>query len=190
MIQVFFVRSARRDPWILRRIWVVSAWRHWSFRNCVRVLITVEGANHYPIHVVWGIPQGESGPAVLVTAYRPDPERWNDDFVERRKWKRKLLNTFMKDNRYLRIRASHHRLPVFGQKASRVEYTQKTLACLHKHLFLSVFFRHGIALFLVAEEPVRPDGRPFVFGNLEGGCRKTFQLLPFDFPICRLRAGS
>jgi len=38
-----------------------------------------------PIHVVWGIPKGESRPAVLVTAYRPDPARWTEDFVRRRK---------------------------------------------------------------------------------------------------------
>jgi hypothetical protein len=37
-----------------------------------------------PVHVVWGIPKGALSPAVLVTAYRPDPERWSDDFMKRR----------------------------------------------------------------------------------------------------------
>lgn len=37
-----------------------------------------------PIHVVWGIPRGQAAPAVLVTAYRPDPTRWTDDFLRRR----------------------------------------------------------------------------------------------------------
>jgi len=37
-----------------------------------------------PIHVVWGIPIGQRSPAVLVTAYRPDPARWSDDFLRRR----------------------------------------------------------------------------------------------------------
>lgn len=37
-----------------------------------------------PIHVVWGIPRNETSPAVLVTAYRPDQERWEDDFRRRR----------------------------------------------------------------------------------------------------------
>ena len=37
-----------------------------------------------PIHVVWGIPRGQAAPAVLVTAYRPDPARWSDDFLGRR----------------------------------------------------------------------------------------------------------
>lgn len=37
-----------------------------------------------PVHVVWGIPRGQTSPAVLVTAYRPDPARWTDDFLRRR----------------------------------------------------------------------------------------------------------
>jgi hypothetical protein len=37
------------------------------------------------VHVVWGIPKGAMGPAVLVTAYRPDPSRWSADFKERQK---------------------------------------------------------------------------------------------------------
>jgi len=35
------------------------------------------------IHVVWGIPKGHAMPAVLVTAYRPDPVRWTKDFMRR-----------------------------------------------------------------------------------------------------------
>ena len=38
-----------------------------------------------PVHVVWGIPKGFDAPAVLVTAYRPDPDRWSADFTKRRK---------------------------------------------------------------------------------------------------------
>lgn len=37
-----------------------------------------------PIHILWGIPKGKDRPAVLVTAYRPDPERWQEDFLRRR----------------------------------------------------------------------------------------------------------
>ena len=36
-----------------------------------------------PIHVVWGIPKWRSNPAVVVTAYRPDPRRWTENFLER-----------------------------------------------------------------------------------------------------------
>ena len=37
-----------------------------------------------PIRVVWGVPRGQTSPAVLVTAYRPDPARWTDDFLRRK----------------------------------------------------------------------------------------------------------
>ena len=37
-----------------------------------------------PVHVVWGIPKGRDKPAVLVTAYRPDPARWDEAFTRRR----------------------------------------------------------------------------------------------------------
>ncbi len=36
-----------------------------------------------PIHVVWGIPKGRLTPAVIVTAYRPDPDRWSNDYRRR-----------------------------------------------------------------------------------------------------------
>jgi len=49
---------------------------------CVLVLQT--DRDDRPVHVVWGIPKGESSPAVLVTAYRPDPERWTSDFMRRK----------------------------------------------------------------------------------------------------------
>ena len=38
-----------------------------------------------PIHVVWGLPRGHSRPAVVITAYRPDPKRWSANYMERRK---------------------------------------------------------------------------------------------------------
>jgi hypothetical protein len=38
-----------------------------------------------PIHVVWGIARDSISPAVLITAYRPDPERWGDDSRRRKK---------------------------------------------------------------------------------------------------------
>ncbi|MGB2823387.1 MAG: DUF4258 domain-containing protein [Phycisphaerae bacterium] len=49
---------------------------------CVLVLESDSDGN--PIHVVWGIPKGTSAPAVLVTAYRPDPARWTDQFTRRK----------------------------------------------------------------------------------------------------------
>jgi hypothetical protein len=37
-----------------------------------------------PIHAVWGIPKNVSSPAVLVTAYRPEPNQWSNDFKRRK----------------------------------------------------------------------------------------------------------
>ena len=36
------------------------------------------------VHVVWGIPRGEPSPAALVTAYRPNPEKWDETWRRRR----------------------------------------------------------------------------------------------------------
>ena len=49
------------------------------------VLVLQKDCNGNPIHVVWGIPIGQVSPAVVVTAYRPDPKRWTSDFMRRRK---------------------------------------------------------------------------------------------------------
>jgi len=36
-----------------------------------------------PIHAVWGIPKNQDKPAVLITAYKPDPLRWDKSFTRR-----------------------------------------------------------------------------------------------------------
>ncbi len=54
-----------------------------KFAKCPCVLVLEFDSSHEPIHVVRGIPLKQSGPAVLVTAYRPDPKRWSEDFRER-----------------------------------------------------------------------------------------------------------
>ena len=48
------------------------------------VLVLQRDGRGNPIHVVWGIPRGRTSPAVLVTAYRPDPARWTEDYLRRR----------------------------------------------------------------------------------------------------------
>ena len=47
------------------------------------VLVLQRDHDGKPIHVVWGIPRHASSPAVLVTAYRPDPGQWTEDFMRR-----------------------------------------------------------------------------------------------------------
>jgi hypothetical protein len=47
------------------------------------VLALQQDADGRPIHVLWGIPAGRRRPAVLVTAYRPDPDLWDIEFRKR-----------------------------------------------------------------------------------------------------------
>ncbi len=49
------------------------------------VLVLEYDLDDRPIHVVWGIPAGHETPAVLITAYRPNPKKWHEDFLTRRK---------------------------------------------------------------------------------------------------------
>ena len=48
------------------------------------VLVLQSDRDGSPVHAVWGIPRGETSPAVLVTAYRPDPAKWTTDFRSRK----------------------------------------------------------------------------------------------------------
>lgn len=48
------------------------------------VLALQKDVKGHLIHVVWGIPKGYTSPAVLVTAYRPDPELWQEGFLRRK----------------------------------------------------------------------------------------------------------
>jgi hypothetical protein len=48
------------------------------------ILVLQRDQDGQPIHAVWGIPKGKTSPAVLITAYRPNPDRWTDDLMRRR----------------------------------------------------------------------------------------------------------
>jgi hypothetical protein len=47
------------------------------------VLVLQKDRQGDPVHAVWGIPKGADTPAVLITAYRPDPNRWTNNYLER-----------------------------------------------------------------------------------------------------------
>ena len=48
------------------------------------VLLLQRDRQGQPIHAVWGIPGKALSPAVLITAYRPNPEQWAEGFTRRR----------------------------------------------------------------------------------------------------------
>ena len=47
------------------------------------VLVLQRANDGRPVHAVWGVPRGYNVCAVLVTAYRPDPTRWDETFTRR-----------------------------------------------------------------------------------------------------------
>lgn len=67
----------------LARALIVEDYPEYPKGPCV--LMLQKDRDGSPIHVVWGIPKGASSPAVLVTAYRPNPQQWTDDFLRRKR---------------------------------------------------------------------------------------------------------
>ena len=73
--------SARERIASVRDGTVVEDYPDYAKGHCV-LLLQPDGQGK-PIHVLWGVPKDRSSPAVLVTAYRPDPKRWEADLLRR-----------------------------------------------------------------------------------------------------------
>lgn len=48
------------------------------------VLVLEQDRANQPMHVLWGIAAGQKAPAVVITAYRPDPMKWDETCQRRR----------------------------------------------------------------------------------------------------------
>lgn len=66
----------------LAQAMVVEEYPNFPKGPCVLVLQRDQAGD--AVHVVWGIPKGYNSPAVLVTAYRPDPDKWDESFLRRK----------------------------------------------------------------------------------------------------------
>jgi hypothetical protein len=65
------------------------------------VLVLQKDLNQEPNHVVWGIPKDLSSPAAVVTAYRPDPDLWSEDFTEEKSMRKKRHTKLVHEGQYV-----------------------------------------------------------------------------------------
>ena len=66
--------------WSVSSAEIIQEYPDYKKGPCILVLQYDNG--NQPIHVVWGIPLNQETPAVLVTAYRPDPKIWKGDLKQ------------------------------------------------------------------------------------------------------------
>jgi uncharacterized protein DUF4258 len=76
--------SIRSDDLVASIVSAVVLEDYPAYYSGPAVLVLHYDANGAPLHAVWGIENGADEPAVLITAYRPDPSLWSDDFRTRK----------------------------------------------------------------------------------------------------------
>jgi hypothetical protein len=88
-ISLHAVRELENDGLLIERLIdsiqscaVIEEYPDYHKGPCVLVLQFDEFGR--PVHLLWGVPKGLVEPAVLITAYAPDPERWEADFMRRK----------------------------------------------------------------------------------------------------------
>ena len=67
----------------LKKATIVEEYLDYPKGPCLLLLQKDKDGN--PVHAVWGIPKNQEKPAVLITAYKPDPLRWDETFTRRLK---------------------------------------------------------------------------------------------------------
>ena len=72
--------SIRSDDLVASIVSAVVLEDYPAYHTGPAVLVLQYDANGAPLHAVWGVEKGTDEPAVLITAYRPDPSLWSDDF--------------------------------------------------------------------------------------------------------------
>ena len=76
--------SIRSDDLVASIVNAVVLEDYPAYHTGPAVLVLQYDANGAPLHAVWGVEKGTDEPAVLITAYRPDPSLWSDDFRTRK----------------------------------------------------------------------------------------------------------